>query len=290
MRRMTNDILLASLTLAGLAAGCGSNEVGACYSPTANVSTADQPGAKGCACNSAVDQAVCVQGKALFCDYDRWSFGFDGPCMPVRDAGGSPDIMSTDLRDSGDGALTCGTPSCCVPSTIDPGRVYVYRKSDGGHISMVLTFEAAPASFWDMDVDVVLPSGTSVACTSSLRAATDSKTVSLYCPAVALDALPACDSTIKLELHPRSSTYSDSSGSQALCAGTADRQITLTVPVRCPDCGNPSNGSACSVLGQSCNYSTMAYGGNGGTPTVSLPCSCVWNDVLNGLAWSCAVP
>lgn len=291
MLRMTKDLAVVSIMLSGLACGCGSNDVDTCYSPMANVSTANQAGAKGCACDPAVDQAVCVEGKALFCDYGHWSFGYDGPCMPGPDAGSSPDLTSPDVSDADTQPLSCGTPSCCVPLAFDPSRVYVDRNSDGARMGMVLSLDALPSSWWEIDVDVLLPSGTSVACTTSPRAPVDAKTVTLFCPTVALDALPACDSTITLELNPRSSTYPDSTGTHALCAGTGGRQIKVSVPVTCPDgCGTPSNGRSCNVLGRTCNYTTMAYGGGGGTSTASLPCSCLWNDLLNALAWSCAVP
>ena len=284
---MAKDLAVVLIMLSGLAVGCGANDVQACYSPTANVSTADQAGAKGCACDSAVDQAVCVEGKALFCDYDHWSFGYDGPCMPMRDAGSSPDVTS-DLSDVGAEDLACGNPSCCVPIAIDPSRVYVYRNADGGRVAMVLSFGTPPSSWWDMNVDLLLPSGTSVSCESSLSPpAPDSKTVTIFCPTVALDAMPACDSTVTLELRPRSSTYPDSNNAQALCAGTGGRQINLSVPVICPGtCGYVSYAGSCSVLGQTCSYSTMGWGGAGGT-SVSLSCECDWNDNLNGLAWSC---
>jgi hypothetical protein len=311
---MTKNIALMLIMLSGLAAGCGANDVQACYSPTANVSTADQAGAKGCACDSAVDKAVCVEGKALFCDYNHWSFGYDGPCMPMRDAGGSADVTSdlsaggspdvtsdlsdvsspdvtSDLSDVGAEDLTCGKPSCCVPITIDPSRVYVYRNSDGGRVVLVLNLGTPPSSWWDMNIDLLLPSGTSVSCESGLNSpAPDSKTVTIFCPTVALDAMPACDSTITLELRPRSSTYPDSNNAQALCAGTEGRQLKLSVPVICADsCGYPSNGGSCSILGQTCNYSTMGWGGAGGM-MVTLPCSCSWNESLNRPAWSCLVP
>jgi hypothetical protein len=291
MHRMTKDIALVLIMLSGLASGCGDGDEQACYSPTANASTADQAGAKGCACDSAVDKPVCVQGKALFCDYDHWSFGYDGPCAPVRDAGSSQDVTSVDLGNVAAEDLTCGKPSCCVPIAIDPSKVYVYRTSDGVRVGMVLNFGTPPSSWWDMNVDLLLPSGT-ISCKSSLSPpAPDSKTATVFCPTVALDSMPACDSTITLELRPRSSTYSESNNTQALCTGTDDRQIELSVPVICPDsCGSPRNGSSCSVLGRTCDYTTMAYGGAGGTSTVTLPCSCGWNENLNGLAWSCPVP
>jgi hypothetical protein len=189
-------------------------------------------------------------------------------------------------------SLTCGNPSCCVPIVIDPSRVHLYRNSDGVRVAMVLDFGGQPSDWWDINVDVVLAAGTSVSCEAGPSPpASDYKTVTILCPTVALDAMPACDSTIALELRPRSSTYPDSSRAQTLCAGADGRSIKLTVPVTCSDsCGSPSNGSSCSVLGQTCNYSAMTYGGAGGTSTVSLPCSCRWNEILNGLAWSCAVP
>jgi hypothetical protein len=208
----------------------------------------------------------------------------------VAGTGSSPDVTSN-LGDVGAEDLACGKPSCCVPITIDPSRVYVYRNSDGGRVSMVVNFGTPPSSWWDMNVDLLLPSGTSVSCQSSLSPpAPDSKTVTIFCPTIALDAMPACDSTMTIELRPRSSTYSDGNNSQALCAGTGGRQITLSVPVVCPtSCGYVSNYGSCSVLGQTCDYTTIGWGGAGGT-TVSLPCSCEWNESLNELAWSCAVP
>jgi len=284
---MAKNLAVVLIALSGLAVGCGANDVQACYSPTANVSTADQAGAKGCACDSTVDKAVCVEGKALFCDYDHWSFGYDGPCMPTRDGGSSQDVPSA-LSDVGAEDLTCGSPSCCVPIAIDPSRVYVYRNSDGGRLAMVLSFGTPPSSWWDVSVDLLLPSGTSVSCQNSLSPPTpDSKTVTIFCPTVALDAMPDCGSTMTLELRPHSSTYSDGNGAQALCAGTEGCQITVSVPVICPGaCGYIGyGGGSCSVLGQSCYYAT-GYGGAGGTP-FSLSCYCEWNDNVSGLAWSC---
>jgi hypothetical protein len=61
-----------------------------CYSPTSNPSPY-QPGAVGCACDPAVDKAVCIQGHALFCTYGHWGWGEDGPCMPGPDGGAPKD-------------------------------------------------------------------------------------------------------------------------------------------------------------------------------------------------------
>jgi hypothetical protein len=201
---------------------------------------------------------------------------------------------SSNAFESGAGSLTCGEPSCCAPIVVDPTRVYVYRTSDSAdvRVGMVLSFAARPSSWWDMNVEVVFSSGVSVSCGSgSLFPAPDYNTVTIICPPVALDSLPACDSTITLELRPHSSTYPDSSGAQPLCVGTEGHQVKLTVPVACQDgCGYPSNGGSCNVLGETCDYSALAQGGAGGNSYVSLPCSCQWNEILNGLAWSCAVP
>src|SRR5664279_1036185 len=85
------------------------------------------------------------------------SSSLDGPCMPMRDAGGSPDSTSDIVSVVGAEDFSCGKPSCCVPITIDPSRVYVYRNSDGGSVAMVLSFDTPPSSWWDMNVDVLLP-------------------------------------------------------------------------------------------------------------------------------------
>lgn len=283
MHRLTNGAAGLLIVVAGFASGCHGETPQACYSPTENVSTADQAGALGCACDPAVDQAVCVQGKALFCDYGHWSFGYDGPCQPGRDAGSSGDA------DGGD--LTCGSPSCCVPIAVDPSRVYLSRQSDGGHVTMVLSLVTQPASFWDIDVDVLLPSGAAVSCKWDRSGPSPYyKTVPVYCPTVPLDAIPSCDSAVTIELRPRSSTYADANTTQALCAGSQGRQLDVSVPVLCVDsCGSPSNGGSCAFLGQSCSYTALGYGGGGGTFTGSLPCSCTWNESLDRLAWSCAV-
>jgi hypothetical protein len=63
-----------------------------CFSPTANLSIAFQPGAVGCACNSTVDRDVCVdrnRARALICTYGHWVAMMDGPCMP-KDAASEP--------------------------------------------------------------------------------------------------------------------------------------------------------------------------------------------------------
>lgn len=62
--------------------GSGGTTAADCYSPTQNLNTAYQSGAKGCVCKSGTDAAVCVQGVALICTSDIWVAGYDGPCMP----------------------------------------------------------------------------------------------------------------------------------------------------------------------------------------------------------------
>jgi hypothetical protein len=63
--------------------GSGGAMLPGCYSPTQNLPTAYQPGAKGCACNSTTDAAVCAQGVALICTNDVWTAVQDGPCAPT---------------------------------------------------------------------------------------------------------------------------------------------------------------------------------------------------------------
>jgi hypothetical protein len=193
--------------------------------------------------------------------------------------------------ESGAGALTCDKPSCCVPLVIRPDRVYLYRSDDSLRIGMVLDLGARPSNWWDVSVQVVLASGTSVSCElSPSPPAPEYKTVTVICPASVMDALPACDSTLTLELRPRSSTYPDNSGAPPLCTGIEGRSLKLNLPVVCPNsCTSPSNGTACSIIGQRCSYSALAMGGNGGTTTVLLPCTCAWSEILDRLAWSCVV-
>ncbi|HEY5955156.1 MAG TPA: hypothetical protein VIV60_01335 [Polyangiaceae bacterium] len=66
----------------GNVAGTGGVTVADCYSPTQNLPSAYQTGARGCACNEATDVDVCVQGVALICTSGVWMAVEDGPCMP----------------------------------------------------------------------------------------------------------------------------------------------------------------------------------------------------------------
>lgn len=88
---MTRLALLLVAPLSLLAA-CSSDKNQACYSPNANLSSAYENGAKGCACKTGADQEVCVKGVALICQNGHWQAVMDGPCMPsVPDSGIRPD-------------------------------------------------------------------------------------------------------------------------------------------------------------------------------------------------------
>ena len=91
---------------------CGDNNE--CYSPTANVESADKTGAVGCACDPKVDKDVCVQGKALFCQYGHWAFGMDGPCMPIPDGSAAKDTAADTIASPPDGS----TPKDSATDTI----------------------------------------------------------------------------------------------------------------------------------------------------------------------------
>jgi hypothetical protein len=199
----------------------------------------------------------------------------------------------SDGEQASTGALTCGKPSCCTPLVYDPSRVFVSQTSDGSGVSigMVLELSNPPSDYWEVNVDVTLPSGKTIPCGSAISPPPSYKHVTIGCPVTPLDSLPACGSTLALELRTRSSTYADGNGSQALCAGTDGQRLKLAVPVSCPECaGTVANFSSCSVLGQTCGSWSMSYGGGGGTSSVQLPCYCQWNDGADRLAWSCAVP
>jgi hypothetical protein len=208
------------------------------------------------------------------------------------DGGSKQDVLGPGSADLGAGDLTCGAPSCCVPITVVPDRVYLSQLDSGGRISMILTVAGGTSSWWDANVEVLLPSGSSVTCDLyRSRPSSDADHVVVYCPAVGLNIMPSCNSTATVQLRLRSSTYPDGTASESLCAGSYSRPISVPVHMNCDtSCGWPSNGSSCNVLGQTCSYNTSAPGGNGGLVSLSLPCSCRWNDVLNSPAWSCAIP
>jgi hypothetical protein len=116
--------------------GCGDSGPEACYSPSSNLSSADQPGAVGCACNPAVDQDVCIQGKGLTCIDGRWQAVVDGPCMPLpnRDAAtdenpavpdsGPDGVPPADVPDAtSEGAGWCYSPTSNLSLAEQPGAV-----------------------------------------------------------------------------------------------------------------------------------------------------------------------
>jgi hypothetical protein len=74
----------------------GARDAGSsCFSPTQNVEHAYDPSARGCACDSARDQGVCVGRAALVCmDDNRWSAVEDGPCwgQPGQGADGGTEF------------------------------------------------------------------------------------------------------------------------------------------------------------------------------------------------------
>jgi len=102
---MIRNILLASL--ACLLLSCG-NDSNSCYSPTSNLSSAYGSGAVGCACDPAVDKAVCADNGAsarpvaLVCGSGHWQAVMDGPCMPGPDAGrpGDSSVADSPVADS----------------------------------------------------------------------------------------------------------------------------------------------------------------------------------------------
>jgi hypothetical protein len=69
-------------SMAGDAGSGGSVAAPGCYSPTKNLATAYEPGAKGCACNADEDADVCVKNVALICESGMWQAVEDGPCEP----------------------------------------------------------------------------------------------------------------------------------------------------------------------------------------------------------------
>jgi hypothetical protein len=96
-----------NMNVGGSATGGGAGS--GCYSPTQNLSTAYQVGAQGCACNSATDASVCVQGVALICESNVWMAVEDGPCMPMPGTGGTGNIGGNGAGGSGaTGGKACG--------------------------------------------------------------------------------------------------------------------------------------------------------------------------------------
>ena len=121
---MKNRLYLSLAALLGCLPACSDNSEQACYSPTSNLSLAEQPGAVGCACNPAVDRDVCVQGKGLMCTSGHWDAVIDGPCMPPpsTDAATDQNPADTSAADAETGAL-CYSPTSDLTSAYQPGAV-----------------------------------------------------------------------------------------------------------------------------------------------------------------------
>src|SRR5689334_3714034 len=72
MTWIARSLFLISSVL--LLAACDDDE---CYSPQ------HMGGDDGCACDSKVDQDVCLDGsRALVCEDGHWQMALDGPCLP----------------------------------------------------------------------------------------------------------------------------------------------------------------------------------------------------------------
>ena len=67
----------------------------ACFSPTQNLDTAYDDGARGCRCNDG-DGDLCIDGVALVCDGARWGAVEDGPCEPRATCEGGEIVDSSD--------------------------------------------------------------------------------------------------------------------------------------------------------------------------------------------------
>jgi len=154
---MTRNDCLGILVLSSFLLSCGSNDTNACYSPTSNIASAGQSGAVGCACDPSVEEAVCVQGKALFCDYGRWSFGFDGSCTPGPDGGTRSDTPVVDVASTPDTYVTCSLDTECPAGTIcQTGRGCAACFSPVVNVSMAEFGAAGCACDPDVDKDVCL--------------------------------------------------------------------------------------------------------------------------------------
>ena len=128
---MIRNILLVSL--ACLLLSCG-NDSNSCYSPTSNLSSAYGSGAVGCACDPAVDKAVCADNGAsarpvaLVCGSGHWQAVMDGPCMPGPDAGrpGDSSVADSPVADSpaadspAADSPTADSPAADSPATDSP--------------------------------------------------------------------------------------------------------------------------------------------------------------------------
>jgi len=111
---------------------CSEDNRNACYSPTSNLSRADETGAVGCACNPAVDQDVCVQGKGLMCTSGHWQAVLDGPCMPLPQRDAATDQQPAGFDSATDEASHDGPPDSapvCRPSPPCPSGWFVYTDS-----------------------------------------------------------------------------------------------------------------------------------------------------------------
>ena len=200
-------------------------------------------------------------------------------------SGGPP--SSDDAGTNSEKTLSCTAPSCCVPVDIDPNKIVVYQLGGGIGIEIVLDVPMPSSGAWSASVDVALSWGVSITCTAA-SATKPSNLVTLICPTVRLDDMPACDSALTLDLRPSTSTYADAAGTQVVCAGKQGAPVRFAATVACPTCpylSESSNFQPCDFPNMTCSYSAVASNGTSG----SLPCSCTPNEVYGDLRWSCAV-
>ncbi len=202
--------------------------------------------------------------------------GCSGSSSPADDGGG----ISSET-------LSCTAPSCCVPVDINPSKITVYQLGGQIEVGIILDVPEASSNAWSASVDVSLSWGPSVTCTTEISNPAGNVRA-LVCPMVNLDNTPACDSALTLELHPHTSTYTDTTGTQVVCAGKQDTHVQFAATMQCPTCPNLSESSmfqACDFPNMTCYYSATASNGTTG----QLPCNCTVNGVYGDLRWSCAV-
>jgi hypothetical protein len=202
VQRMTKDAALALIVLAVAVSGCGGEGGNACYSPTANVARAGQTGAQGCPCDPAVDKDVCVEGKALFCDYGHWSFGFDGPCRPIHDAGNNQDLISIDTSD------VSSVHDVLPVDTSDLGGSRDVWSVDIGDVGSAVDVSPSDATDLDSTVDV---SSVDADQTDSVDADLVC-TIDSGCPAGATCKAGQCEACFTANLHPELATLGSTQG------------------------------------------------------------------------------
>jgi len=194
------------------------------------------------------------------------------------------------------GGATSGTPSAsggtagqtstsvgCISVSLTEAKVNVY--GNGAALIVERTGAINVNYRWSPVATIAVPGGPVRTCAVSGTDPTSDRYAYLWCDGTIVST--ACGTTGTVEVSLGANGFAP--GNSSPVCETAAMTLTYTVPVKCANYSN-CPGSSCDIPGSTCYYqTTQCCPGIGGSPTVSLPCTCGFNSTTGARAWSCFI-